>query len=163
MCYDRLMKPTVLDHLIASLLSARSTRIYREILWSRVRSRQKNINNNTFRQNIYRLRKKGIIETNNNEIIVYRDNLSKFLSQKNSLIKTSFPKKDEKLLMSFDIPETKKKTRDWLRNQLKYWDFELIHKSLWIGYGPLPKEFNDRLVQLKIKENVRIFKVIKAT
>ena len=60
-------------------------------------------------------------------------------------MKDIFPNKAEKILISFDIPETKKKIRDWLRNQIKYWDFEMIHKSLWLGYGPLPKEFNDRL------------------
>ena len=78
-------------------------------------------------------------------------------------MKNIYPSKTEKVLISFDIPEIKKKTRDWLRNQIKYWDFEMIHKSLWLGHGPLPKEFNDRLKYLGIYENVRIFKIRKAT
>ena len=39
----------------------------------------------------------------------------------------------------------------------------MIHKSLWLGYGPMPKEFNDRLKQLGIYKNVRIFKIKKAS
>ncbi len=70
-------------------------------------------------------------------------------------------RKDHKMLLSFDIPEAKKKTRDWLRNQIRYWNFEMIHKSLWLGHGPLPKEFDERLKQLGIDKNVRIFKIIR--
>lgn len=69
------------------------------------------------------------------------------------------PGKTGQVLVSFDIPESKKKVRDWLRNQLKYWDFEMIHKSLWVGNGPLPKEFTDRLNILDINKNVRIFNI----
>ena len=76
-------------------------------------------------------------------------------------MKDIFPNKAEKILISFDIPETKKKIRDWLRNQIKYWDFEMIHKSLWLGYGPLPKEFNERLALLGINKNVRVFRLKK--
>lgn len=79
------------------------------------------------------------------------------------MIKSVFPEKTEKVLISFDVPEKKKKTRDWLRNQIKYWDFKMIQKSLWLGYGPLPKEFTDRLRQLGIYENVQIFRIKKAT
>ena len=162
-CYDGFMEPTTLDHLIAFLLSARSTKIYRKILWSRVHARQKAINIGSFNQHIYRLHKKGIIESRGDEIHIHRENLLKFSIKKNSVLKNIFPNKTEKVLISFDIPEKKKKTRDWLRNQIKYWDFEMIHKSLWLGYGPLPKEFNDRLKQLGVNENVRIFKIRKTT
>lgn len=156
------MEPTISDHLIAFLLSARSTRVYRKILWERLRTQQKNLNKEVFRQHIYRLHKKGIIEARGNEVHIYRKNLLKFSLGKNSVMKNIFPHKTEKVLISFDIPEEKKKTRDWLRNQIKYWSFEMIHKSLWLGYGPLPKEFNDRLQQLGISGNVRVFKVRKS-
>ncbi|MBU0998945.1 hypothetical protein KKG24_01360 [Patescibacteria group bacterium] len=161
------MENTALDHLIAFLLSARSTRIYRKILWVRMQARQKSMNAGSFNQHIYRLHKKGIIESRDGKIHIHRENLLKFSaknnSMKNSVMKSIFPTKTEKILISFDIPEKKKKTRDWLRNQIKYWDFEMIHKSLWLGYGPLPKEFNDRLKQLGIEKNVRIFKIKKVT
>lgn len=157
------MEPTALDHLIAFLLSARSTRVYRKILWSRVHARQKELSPRAFGQHIYRLNKKGIIEARGDSVYIDKGVLLNFSIRKNSVIKNISPKKTEKILISFDIPEKHKKARDWLRNQIKYWDFEMIHKSLWLGYGPMPKEFNDRLKQLGVFENVRIFKVKKIT
>ena len=155
------MQATATDHLIAFLFSARSTRIYRKILWSRMRSRERILNKGAFNQQIYRLRKKGIIETRAGDVYVCRDKLLKFLAKKNSIIKKTHPQKTEKVLVSFDIPEINKRARDWLRNQIKYWDFKMIHKSLWLGYGPLPKEFYDRLKHLCIRENIRIFRIKK--
>jgi DNA-binding transcriptional regulator PaaX len=157
------MEPTTLDCLIAFLLSARSTKIYRKILWLRMRARQKGLNTGAFNQHIYRLHKKGIIESKGDVIHIHQENLLKFSVKKNSIMKNVFPNKTERVLISFDIPETKKKIRDWFRNQIKYWDFEMIHKSLWLGYGPLPKEFNERLRQLGIDENIRVFRIRKAT
>jgi DNA-binding transcriptional regulator PaaX len=157
------MEPTTLDQIIAFLLSARSTKIRRKILWARIHARQKDLSSGAFRQQMYRLHKRGVIETTGDLVHIHQHNLLKFVVKNNSVMKNVFPKKTEKVLMSFDIPETKKKTRDWLRNQIKFWDFEMIHKSLWLGHGPLPKEFNKRLIQLGIHENVRIFKVRKST
>lgn len=155
------MKPTTLDYLIAFLFSARSTKIYRKILWSRIHAKQKNLSIRAFNQHIYRLHERGIVESRSDEIYIHRENLLKFSAKKNSIMRNVFPNKTEKVLISFDIPEKKKKTRDWLRNQIKYWDFKMIHKSLWLGYGPLPKEFNNRLKQLDIYENVRMFRIRK--
>lgn len=157
------MQPTTRDYLIAFLLSSRSIKIYRKILWERVSARQKNLNIGAFNQHLYRLRKKGIIESKNDHIYIHKGDLLKFSVKNNLIIKNVSPEKTEKVLISFDIPEKKKKTRDWLRNQIKYWDFKMIQKSLWLGYGPLPKEFSNRLKQLGINENVRIFRVKKAT
>ncbi len=157
------MENTFLDHFIAFLLSARSTKIYRKILWKRLCARNKDLNSSSFNQHLYRLRKKGIIQTREGFIYVSRDNLLKFLNNKNSIIKNVFPKKTEKVLISFDIPETKKKTRDWLRNQIRYWDFKMIHKSLWLGHGPLPEEFKNRLKHLGVDKKVRIFRIRKIT
>lgn len=163
MCYDMSMESTTLDHLIALLLSGRSTYMYRRILWLRASERQKNLKAGNFRQHLYRLHKKGIIEPNGDIIYIDQKNLQKFKIKKNFLIKNVIFSKHQKILLSFDIPETKKETRDWLRNQIKYWDFVMIHKSLWVGYGPLPKEFNARLKHLGIDKNVRVFKIIKAS
>ena len=155
------MPNTMTDHLIAFLLSSRSTKIYRKILWSRLKARQKNSRIGAFDQNIYRLRRKGLVETRGGSVYVCRGELLRFMTKRNSVIKNIFPNKTEKVLISFDIPETKKKTRDWLRNQIKYWDFEMIHKSLWLGHGPLPREFSERLKQLSIDKYIRVFKVRK--
>ena len=67
------------------------------------------------------------------------------------------PLKDNKVLVIFDIPETKRKVRTWIRNQIKEWDFEMVQKSVWIGYGPLPKEFTERLKSLKVNDGVKMY------
>ncbi len=69
------------------------------------------------------------------------------------------PVGDTKVMVLFDIPEKKRKTRNWLRLQLKLWDFKLLQQSVWIGKGPLPKEFTDRLRLLGIYECVKILKI----
>jgi len=133
------------------------------MLWKRMRARQKNLTPEAFRQRIYRLGKQGVVETDGETIHICREDLAKLAVKNNSVMKNIYPGKTERVLLSFDIPETKKKTRDWLRNQIKYWDFEMIHKSLWLGHGPLPKEFGERLRVLGIYENIRVFRVRKAT
>jgi CRISPR-associated endonuclease Cas2 len=61
-------------------------------------------------------------------------------------------------IVIFDIPEKKRLYRDWLRNELIGFGYELIQKSVW--YGPaLPKEFVSYLGEQKLLEYVRFFKV----
>jgi len=162
MCYDYNMfiQPTILDHLIAFLLSANSSCLYRRNLWLRIKAKRQNLRAEAFRQHIYRLNKNGVIKTDGEMIYIHKRNLSRFIVKNNSVMKNISPGKTQKVLVSFDIPEVKKKTRDWLRNQIRFWGFKMIHKSLWLGSGPLPKEFNNRLRQLGIDGNVKVFKVL---
>ena len=71
--------------------------------------------------------------------------------------------KTNKIIIIFDIPEKERKVRAWLRGQIKLWEFTMIQKSVWLGFGPLPKEFYDRVDFLGIKECIKIFKVEKST
>ena len=110
-----------------------------------------------FNNNLYRLKKKGILDFDFNKDIVIN---------KNSLVLHTFftrikerPTGDTKVMVLFDIPEKKRKTRNWLRSQLKLWDFEMLQQSVWLGKGPLPKEFSVRLRLLNISECVKIFKI----
>lgn len=152
---------TLSDHIIAFLLSARSTGLYKKILWERLQKRRKNLKLATFRQNLYRLRKKGIVIDHGETINISKHYALKLKNNHRSIIKNSLPGNSEKILVSFDIPETKKKTRDWLRNQLKFWDFKMVQKSLWVGPGPLPQDFNNRLKILGISDDVKVFKTQK--
>ncbi len=71
------------------------------------------------------------------------------------------PEKNGNIILMFDIPESKRRTRKWLRDQLKIWDFEMIQKSVWMGPGPLSKEFKDRLRGLGVENCVKVFSVTK--
>ena len=65
------------------------------------------------------------------------------------------------LLAMFDIKESKRKERNWLREQLKIFGFFQIQKSVWQGAGPLPKEFYKRLTQHQIKDSIKFFRIHK--
>ncbi len=85
------------------------------------------------------------------------------LLKKNSAI-TLFAKEKPKLkqvkqtIVVFDIPEKKRKYRDWLRHELIGFGFEFIQQSVWFG-PKLPKEFILYLDEQKLLPYVRFFKV----
>ena len=146
------------DLIISYLLSCKSIRMQRKILYQLVQKRRK-LNQQTFNSNLFRLSKKGVIVFDkNNSILIKKDNLKSYgvLSK----IKER-PTGDKTILVLFDIPEKKRKIRHWLRNQLKDWDFKMIQQSVWVGSGSLPKEFNKRLQLLDIDKGVKIFKIQK--
>lgn len=147
-------KTTFADELIAFLFSCHSTSIRKKILWEQIQKKRK-ISQNVYYQNIYRLKKRGILEDKNDTF---------YLSQKGKRIFGNLykrvkekPLKNNKILIIFDIPETKRKVRTWIRNQIKEWDFEMVQKSVWVGYGPLPKEFVERLKFLEVSNGVKIY------
>jgi len=73
-----------------------------------------------------------------------------------------FTKKAPKnLIVMFDVPESKKAKREWLRWHLKKFDYLMIQKSVWVGPSPLPKEFLDYIKDISLKENIKTFKLAK--
>ena len=59
----------------------------------------------------------------------------------------------------FDIPESKKKKREFLRAELVALGFVLAQKSVWTGTRTLPREFIAFLKEEKLLDHVRIFSV----
>ncbi|MDD5721526.1 MAG: hypothetical protein PHT16_03760 [Candidatus Pacebacteria bacterium] len=72
-------------------------------------------------------------------------------------------KKDvpKNLLLIYDIPEGRKKERDWFRRQLKNFDFIMIQRSVWIGPSPLPKDFLDYLKRIGLQKEFKTFKLAR--
>ncbi len=155
------MNNTISDHLIAYLLSCRSLTIYRQILWWRLKKRLDTAKQKNFRQNLYRLNKKGAIKINGNLIHLNKKVLTNYTKRNNLVTIKKYPIKTEEILISFDIPEDKKKIREWLRRQIKYWNFKMVQKSLWSGFGPVPKDFKEKLKELGVEKNIKIFKLNK--
>lgn len=148
-------KSSAADEIIAFLLSARSTRLRHQILWERMKNRRE-INKNVFRQNIYRLKKKGVIKIEDNNVQLI--NIDSNQASKYKLI-YEYPLKTNKFIIIFDIPEKDRKLRNWLRDQIKLWGFTMIQKSVWLGTGPMPKEFHKRAILLGIDKFIKIFDV----
>lgn len=146
---------TISDYIIAFLFSCKSTRMMNRILWERVNKRHL-INKNSFNKNLNRLKEKGIIGIIDKQISINRQKLNQLYKYRLIYAK---PENKSKIIIIFDIPETERKTRNWLRNQIKLWGFTMIQKSVWLGNSPLPEEFQDRVKLLNIKRYIKIFNV----
>ena len=149
-------RPTIADEIISHLLCGKSMYRQKKILWERVRNRKK-LSKQSFNQNIYRLSKRGYIESKNDGYVLSA--LGKRIYKNPHSFIYVKPKKDKKVLVIFDVPENKRKTRRWLRDQLKWWNFKMVQKSVWLGDGPLPVDFKKRLKDLGIDKSVLIFAI----
>ncbi len=125
-------------------------------MWERYK-RRRDISYSVYTQSIYRLGKRGLINTKNDSYKLSSKGISYCENPYNPIREKIKP--ENMVLVIFDIPENKKKTREWIRRQIKNWNFKMIQKSVWVGRGPLPEEFKKRLNILGVKEGVKMFKI----
>ncbi len=64
-------------------------------------------------------------------------------------------------LIIYDIPEEKKKERDWFRRHLKKFNYVMIQRSVWVGPSPLPKDFVDYVKSIGLINKLKVFKLAK--
>ena len=155
-------EPSISDLLIATLFSSRSVRVFNSILRERQFKRYKE---GSVSVALSRLRCKKYVSYHSSGWSLTR---SGKLGAKNKYLFRYIPspfKKDssDTTIVAFDIPESKRKIRNWIRNQLKIFGYKMLQQSLWIGPGPLPKYFLERLKELNIRENVKIFSRVRKT
>jgi DNA-binding transcriptional regulator PaaX len=122
----------------------------------------KSKNRQSIKTTLSRLKKQGLI-INKSGIWNITDEGKNLLEEKqNSFVKFEKKKPLQKIkktmIVIFDIPEKKRIYRDWLRNELVGFGYELVQKSVWFGPS-LPKEFVLYLEKGKIIEYIRFFKV----
>ncbi len=146
------------DLIIAQLLSCKSSRRFYKIIKERELARYKK---ESVRVSLSRLNKKGYVFNSSGSWGITTKGQKHYLHAiKNKYIRSPFKKEDEhNTILSFDIPENNRKTRNWLRNQLKIFGYKMFQQSLWLGPGPLPSNFLKKLTELKIRENIKIFKI----
>ncbi len=75
-----------------------------------------------------------------------------------SPFKKSAPKN---MIFMFDIPETKRSYRDWMRRELQNFEYILVQRSVWVGPSPLPKKFLDHLKNSGLENYLQTFKLSK--
>ena len=116
----------------------------------------------TPRTTLSRLKKRGLVE-NRNGIWAITKKGRRFL--KNKLISKiphfkHFKIKSEKrnMVIVFDIPELRRKQKNWLRAELVALDFIPLQKSVWLGPAPLPKEFIKYLSETNLLQYLKFFK-----
>jgi DNA-binding PadR family transcriptional regulator len=129
------------------------------------RSRGKGIKTKNYSDTLYvilaRLKKEGLVEKKNNFWKITSLG-KKFFRNNEKIIKHSqrekINKEKKNLIIIFDIPETKRYKRDWLRIELVLLGFEQIQKSVWIGPSALPKSFLENVSGLGILEHLKFFR-----
>lgn len=99
----------------------------------------------------------GIPVANSNQHRTKVDKL-KYNTSFSSPFKENSPKD---LLIIYDIPESKKKERDWFRRQLKKFGYILIQRSVWVGPSPLPNYFLEYIKEIGIQKSFITFKLAK--
>ncbi len=151
-------EPTIGDLLLATLLSHRSTKSFYSILRKREFERYKK---ESISVALSRLKKNGYLKKNKDAWSLTQKGILR--SKKNYLTSyISSPFKENSpvnTIISFDIPEPNRYIRDWLRNQIKVFNYKMLQQSLWIGPGPLPHLFLKRLEELNIRKNIKIFSI----
>jgi predicted transcriptional regulator len=138
----------------------------------------KKINNNKIKKDkdrfnkfIFILKKDGLVEKKGrgSDAVFYItkkgfNKLKKIKETKSDLLpEVNYlkPKGNVVILISFDVPEKRRRERNWLRGVLNYLDFEQIHQSVFVGKGKLPKKFIDDLKDLKLFDFIEIIEVGK--
>lgn len=125
----------------------------------------KEIKEGTLRKTLSRLKKQGLVE-NKNRIWVITKQGREYLKNKQSLRNLHFghlkiKNAKNNMIVIFDIPEIRKKQRNWLRGDLMALEFIQLQKSVWFGPAPLPKEFIKYLNDTNLLQYLKFFKVAK--
>jgi len=112
---------------------------------------------------LYKLKKENLIEEKRKNGVRYFSITNKGLEKlKNIKQKWHKEQKSKELIMIiFDIPESDRDKRRWLRNTLKQLGFKMLQKSVWIGKNKLPVGFIKELKILKLLKHIEIFEVLK--
>jgi hypothetical protein len=65
-------------------------------------------------------------------------------------------------LVAFDIPESERRKRRWLRGELRRLGLHMVQKSVWAGKARIPRELIEDLRDLKLVNYVEIFEITKS-
>lgn len=160
MTYINNNSKSLTDLLIATLGSGRNVRRFYTILSERKFNRYKK---ESIKVTLSRLRKKGYVDNSTLGWSITKKGVTHF---KNVNLLKYIPSPFEKnlppnMIIAFDIPEKDRFVRHWLRNQIKIFGYKMLQQSLWIGPSPLPSSFLRRLEDLKIRKNVKTFKITR--
>ena len=117
----------------------------------------------SIRNTLSRMKRNGLLKNSQRKWTITPEG-RELLDGKNSDIKRFFSTRKVKvkrtaksLILVFDIPEKKRRYRDWLRSELVGFDFEQIQKSVWFG-PQLTKEFIEYLEEIDLLKYIRFLK-----
>lgn len=118
----------------------------------------------SFEGTLYRLKKKGLTEMKSRKWVITETGKKYFENKRRLSVRffSPFPLNTPKnLLLMFDIPESKKAERNWLRWHLREFQYFMIQKSVWVDPSPLPKKFKEHVKNMGLSSCIKTFKLAR--
>ncbi len=119
-----------------------------------------------FRATLSRLKRQGLVENTSWGVWGITNAGRRLLARYNEKpvgdFRAEFAKKHSGFrdtIIIFDVPESRRKLRDYLRIELVALGYTQLQKSVWIGGGPLPEEFMHFLKKSELLNTVHIFSI----
>jgi len=114
---------------------------------------------------IRRLKQEGYLKIlkikNNSAILITPKGLDRIFKTKLKLIDKK-PRKDGKWQMVlFDIPESKRRKRDYFRRGLQYLGYKMLQKSIWVCQYDVMQETKDLVKRYNLKEYIELLLIQK--
>ena len=115
----------------------------------------------TFRSTLSRLIKAGTVKNLDGNVVLtpigHQESLRAFIKVESALYKTNFFQKWDGAwrILFFDIPESKRKYRDFLRKALRRVGFKVIQRSIWVYPYPVPSFLGELLYHKEVKPHIR--------
>lgn len=115
---------------------------------------------------LYKLKKEGLIakktSSNNWKTTAIGNKIATYLAEKLADKPRYQPEKSLEIkIVAFDVPESIRRKRAWLRAALICLGFQMLQKSVWIGKNIIPEEFLLDLEKRNILSYVHIFAVTR--
>lgn len=120
-------------------------------------------NNRSYKSTLSKMHRAGLVDRKNGCWLITEPG-KKYLKENKKLknFDSPFQKVSPKnLLLMFDISESRKAERAWLRKHLIRFNYFMLQKSVWIGPSPLPKEFSNYIKEIGLKDSIKTFKLAK--
>ena len=117
-----------------------------------------------FNSTMFRLKKNGLVKKVSGKWMLTEEGKKYFENKRKLLQKFASPfvlNAPKNLLLIFDVPESKKAERNWLRWHLREFQYYMIQKSVWVGPSPLPKNFKDYAKEMGLNSYIKTFKLAK--
>jgi DNA-binding transcriptional regulator PaaX len=118
----------------------------------------------SFSSTMSRLKKKGFVEIKSGKWILTENGKKYFDDKKKLTFRFVSPfvlNAPRNLLLMFDVPESKRAERNWLRWHLKEFQYYMIQQSVWVGPSPLPQKFKEHAKNMGLNKFVKTFKLAK--
>ena len=156
--------PSEILDILCSGYSVSYKKLRKKVLGNTYPTNRNPVRSNALYLTMARLKNNGLVTKNGDLIKITKKGKEWHTKKKESILPNHSSKTDTKkdyiknIIIAFDIPESYRRKRDWLRIELTILGFSPIQKSVWFGSAPLPQNFIKDLNDLKMLQYLKFFK-----